>query len=304
MDQVEAFFESEANGENFFQDDDVPNPGPRIFAISVGGRFTFLLHIDTLTISTSDPRAPVKNFVQTLNKNAYRSVDQILRQATKEASRVQEDGGETAAFDLSTVDTFDVKVKPTKTAEQTEFDRLFDIEKTKFEKTKGNKAAIERIMLDYQRLFSSKLELGWKATPRPGDLFVWDVVLTGFEKGTPLAQDMKEYKNKTGREGVDMLMTFPQDYPFKPPFIRVVRPRFMPRTGHVTIGGSICTQLLVDEGWSSVNDIESILTTIHSQITDKESGGRIDFSNMSDFTAEEAQSAFQRVAEYHRQNGW
>lgn len=36
-----------------------------------------------------------------------------------------------------------------------------------------------------------------------------------------------------------------------PPFVRVVRPRFQFRTGHVTIGGSICMELLTLSGWNS-----------------------------------------------------
>ena len=72
----------------------------------------------------------------------------------------------------------------------------------------------------------------------------------------------------------------------------------------MTVGGSICTELLVDEGWKPINDIESILTTIHMAITDKESGGRIDFSNTSDFSEAEALEAFHRVAAHHKSVGW
>jgi len=40
------------------------------------------------------------------------------------------------------------------------------------------------------------------------------------------------------------------DYPVDPPFVRVVRPRFAFHSGHVTIGGSICMELLTRSGWS------------------------------------------------------
>ena len=55
-----------------------------------------------------------------------------------------------------------------------------------------------------------------------------------------------------------MHVVFPPDYPFAPPFIRVLRPRFAYRTGHVTLGGSICTQLLTRSGWSPFNTLESV----------------------------------------------
>jgi len=51
-------------------------------------------------------------------------------------------------------------------------------------------------------------------------------------------------------------MSFPNEYPMKPPFVRVVRPRFKFLTGHITVGGSICMQALTASGWSPGNDIE------------------------------------------------
>jgi len=77
-------------------------------------------------------------------------------------------------------------------------------------------------------------------------------------------------------------MKFPKDYPMNPPFVRVIRPRFKfltgsysnmlvlsilytlacayknlsASTGHITIGGSICMQMLTRSGWSPSNDIE------------------------------------------------
>ena len=82
-----------------------------------------------------------------------------------------------------------------------------------------------------------------------------------------------------------MEMKFPKDYPMNPPFVRVIRPRFkfltgvcsfvslpircvslpircvslsMP-SGHITVGGSICMQMLTRSGWSPSNDIEVCL---------------------------------------------
>jgi len=60
---------------------------------------------------------------------------------------------------------------------------------------------------------------------------------------------------------IELEMTFPNEYPMKPPFVRVVRPRFKFLTGHITIGGSICMQVLTTSGWSPSNDIE--VTSAH-----------------------------------------
>jgi ubiquitin-conjugating enzyme E2 Q len=50
-------------------------------------------------------------------------------------------------------------------------------------------------------------------------------------------------------------MTFPENYPFAPPFVRVIKPIFKFRSGHVTTGGSICMQLLTSSGWTAGNRI-------------------------------------------------
>lgn len=84
-----------------------------------------------------------------------------------------------------------------------------------------------------------------------------------------------------------------------PPFIRVLAPRFALRSGHVTIGGSICMDLLTMSGWSPVNSIESVLIQIRTEMV--EGGGRLDMGNKNEYTVEEAKAAFTRVAQQH---GW
>ena len=171
----------------------------------------------------------------------------------------------------------------------------------KFDIDGMNKATIERILTDYSKVHGSE-HFGWRANPNGRDLTKWTVELYNFEKG--LKADMEKVKSRTGKDTIDMEMTFPKNYPFSPPFIRVVRPRFAFRTGRVTVGGSICTQLLTEEGWKPVYDIESIIETIRQQITDEESGAKIDHNNQSDYTLAEAKEAFERVAAHHKVAGW
>lgn len=61
-----------------------------------------------------------------------------------------------------------------------------------------------------------------------------------------------------------MEMIFPPDYPLAPPFLRVLRPRFKFLTGHVTVGGSVCMQLLTNNGWSPANTIESVIVQVRA----------------------------------------
>ena len=54
-----------------------------------------------------------------------------------------------------------------------------------------------------------------------------------------------------------------KQYPFEPPFVRVVRPRFKKQTGFV-MNGALCMELLTNDGWNPVNDIESVIVSIRS----------------------------------------
>ncbi len=94
-------------------------------------------------------------------------------------------------------------------------------------------------------------------------------------------------------------MIFPENYPLDPFFIRVVSPRFGFRTGHVTVGGSICMQSLTPSGWSSARSIESYFVEILSLLNAGEA--RLDLQNTMQYSLIEAREAFNRVA---RDHGW
>lgn len=116
-------------------------------------------------------------------------------------------------------------------------------------------------------------------------------------------------------------MIFPQNFPFAPPFIRVIRPRFMFRTGHVTIGGSICTEMLTNkvrlpwiaahtlcleltralQGWSPANTIEATLVSIRTNLITANPPAALDLTNRMDYTEPEARDAFNRMVAQH---GW
>jgi len=85
-----------------------------------------------------------------------------------------------------------------------------------------------------------------------------------------------------------------------PPFVRIIRPRFEFLTGHVTIGGSICMQVLTKSGWSPSNDIESLLVQVRATIL-SDDNARLHSSPNTAYTASEAHSAFTRMADRY---GW
>jgi ubiquitin-conjugating enzyme E2 Q len=168
----------------------------------------------------------------------------------------------------------------------------------------GSPAATLRLLRDLKEIKDAKADLlGFEAEPvtdsRSGkqNLYHWEIRLSGFDGD--LASDMKAYAKETGKEHVTLEMRFSADYPFTPPFVRVVRPRFKFQTGHVTIGGSICMELLTRTGWQSTNSIESVLIQIRAEMTC--GGARLDSSYRGDYSEHEAWDAFYRAAKNH---GW
>lgn len=101
------------------------------------------------------------------------------------------------------------------------------------------------------------------------------------------------------KPGICFHIQFPMEYPHKPPFVRVMRPRFVFHTGHVTIGGSICAEQLTDTGWSSKYTVVALLSIIKGLLV--EGKGQVDLQNYNEYTDGEARAAFTRVRQQH---GW
>lgn len=97
---------------------------------------------------------------------------------------------------------------------------------------------------------------------------------------------------------VDIEVLLPERYPFDPPFIRIVSPRFEFLSGHITRGGSICMELLTKQGWTSSISIDKVLLMIKQNIMD--GNARVD-SNMIGkiYGYHEAVEAYDRMLRNH-----
>ena len=92
---------------------------------------------------------------------------------------------------------------------------------------------------------------------------------------------------------------FPPDFPNLPPFCRIVRPRMQFRTGHITMGGSVCAEPLTAGYWKPTMTMSHVLEIIHGQLI--EGGAEIDTMQGHDYTEEEARDAHGRALKSH---GW
>lgn len=126
---------------------------------------------------------------------------------------------------------------------------------------KGSEMATNRIMSEYKILMkSSDFKNIMTIDMKNDNLYNWTVIfdLSKYETSPDLKKDFAEWsKTFNTKEQIEYEVIFSDSFPFTPPFIRVVKPRFMYRTGHITVGGSICMESLTPKGWSSARSMES-----------------------------------------------
>lgn len=126
------------------------------------------------------------------------------------------------------------------------------------QETSGSK---RRLAQDLYRIMNQDTEVaGFSLAPASEDsMDLWNIKLFQFDGDSNLAKDMLVL----GIENIDLEMKFPDQYPFEPPFVRVVSPRFKRQTGFV-MNGALCMELLTKEGWNPINDIESVIVSVRS----------------------------------------
>lgn len=161
--------------------------------------------------------------------------------------------------------------------------------------------AVQRLLKDLKAFRKDGRKFGLDGGPRNDNLFVWDIKLVDIPD-SKLAKDLDAFAKRHNTEPcINLEMMFPADYPMSPPFVRVTTPRFKFLTGHVTIGGSICMEMLTKSGWTPTNDIENILVQIRCEIL-SDPNAQLDLNNANTaYTMSEAKSAFTRMVQRY---GW
>ncbi|TGJ80826.1 hypothetical protein E0Z10_g7935 [Xylaria hypoxylon] len=173
--------------------------------------------------------------------------------------------------------------------------------------TKPAQQTIQRELRKLQQVQSTTPlhELGWYVDfERIDNMFQWIVELHSFDPSLPLAKDMKT----AGITSIVLEIRFLRGFPLTPPFVRVIKPRFLPFSmgggGHVTAGGAMCMELLTNTGWSPVSSMESVLLQVRLAMSALEpKPARLEIQNNSDskYSMYEAVEAYRRAANSH---GW
>lgn len=114
-------------------------------------------------------------------------------------------------------------------------------------KTVDTQSVLKRLQSELMSLMMSG-DPGISAFPEEDNIFSWKGTIQGSKE--TVFEDT-EYK---------LSLTFPADYPFKPPKVKFETGCFHP---NVDVFGNICLDILQDK-WSSAYDVRTILLSIQS----------------------------------------
>ncbi|XP_047493836.1 ubiquitin-conjugating enzyme E2Q-like protein CG4502 [Penaeus chinensis] len=97
-------------------------------------------------------------------------------------------------------------------------------------------------------------------------------------------------------------LSFPENFPFHPPFLRVLSPRL--EKGFVMEGGAICMELLTPRGWASAYTVEAVIMQFAASLVKGQ--GRISRKQKTpkEFNKRSAESAFRSLVKTHEKYGW
>ncbi|XP_073821104.1 ubiquitin-conjugating enzyme E2Q-like protein 1 isoform X2 [Musca autumnalis] len=130
------------------------------------------------------------------------------------------------------------------------------------------------------------------------NLYEWHARLHTVDPDSKLAKDMVELNVPF----ILLHLTFPDNFPFAPPFMRVVEPHI--EKGYVMDGGAICMELLTPRGWASAYTVEAVLMQFAASLVKGQ--GRImrKPKNTKEFSRRRAEEAFRSLVKTHEKYGW
>nr|CAD7438942.1 unnamed protein product [Timema bartmani] len=130
------------------------------------------------------------------------------------------------------------------------------------------------------------------------NLFEWHVRLHRVDQESDLATDMRDM----GIPYILLHLIFPDNFPFAPPFMRVISPRI--EKGFVMEGGAICMELLTPRGWASAYTVEAVVMQFAASIVKGQ--GRIakKHKGSKDFNRRSAEESFRSLVKTHEKYGW
>jgi hypothetical protein len=137
------------------------------------------------------------------------------------------------------------------------------------------KKQFENLMKKGYVLGNENSNLNLDINVRSPNPFLWFVQFSKFPSDSLIGKDLKVHSKKyNSDEKVLLEVKFTADFPLKPPYIRVLSPRFIYSTGNITTQGNLSLDILSPKIWSTSSDMIYLLECIRSNFID--SGARVD----------------------------
>ncbi|XP_031778502.1 ubiquitin-conjugating enzyme E2Q-like protein CG4502 [Nasonia vitripennis] len=130
------------------------------------------------------------------------------------------------------------------------------------------------------------------------NLFEWHIRLHKIDLESELASDMREL----AIPHILLHIIFPENFPFAPPFIRVISPRI--EKGFVMEGGAICMELLTPRGWASAYTIEAVITQFAASLVKGQGRVARKPKTNKEFNRRSAEESFKSLVKTHEKYGW
>ncbi|KAF3822906.1 hypothetical protein GH733_010342 [Mirounga leonina] len=165
----------------------------------------------------------------------------------------------------------------------------------------GSVQATDRLMKELRDIYRSQSFKGGNyAVELVNDsLYDWNVKLLKVDQDSALHNDLQILKEKEGADFILLNFSFKDNFPFDPPFVRVVSPVLS--GGYVLGGGAICMELLTKQGWSSAYSIESVIMQISATLV--KGKARVQFgANKSQYSLTRAQQSYKSLVQIHEKN--
>lgn len=165
----------------------------------------------------------------------------------------------------------------------------------------GQTVRARRLMKEYQEIIKRSKNL--EKPPFVVDLvdenlFEWNVKLYQIDPESEFYNDMQEAEI----DHVLLNIVFPDNFPFSPPFMRVISPHV--EKGFVMEGGAICMELLTPRGWASAYTVEAVVMQFAASLVKGQ--GRIARKCKSgkEFSRKSAEASFRSLVKTHEKYGW
>lgn len=170
----------------------------------------------------------------------------------------------------------------------------------------GSVQATDRLMKELREVYKSDSYKRGVFTVELVDdsLYEWYVKLSIVDPESPLCTDLMQLKDKGGKDHIMLHISYKDNYPFAPPFVRIVYPVLT--GGYVLNGGAICMELLTKQGWSSAYTIEALIMQIAATLV--KGKARVNLGSVKNvhglYTFQKAQATFKSLSQIHEKNGW